>query len=230
MCGWNVLLWSSLKCELGKKTFILNKVLLLSSLSLPDKNTHQFLDFTFQVVYAVEFALAAAASSDAVFAASADVMNSIELLAAQTLLLQHLLEVISAQTHDLIHGERQRHLEENRTTLITSSTIKYDRSRLPSHGCRSVDTQNTIMSALSSTCSVTNKWMNALLKLSLRTSTDFDLNVGLMSHYQEWIASTALACSKDSKCYKVHQSLTNLKPPTHLPVFRLLIHLQHSRD
>lgn len=76
-------------------------------------NTHQFLDFILQVVYAVKFPLAAAPGCNPVFAPSADVMHNVELLPCQALLLQHLLEVIPAQRHDLIHRERQRHLEGN---------------------------------------------------------------------------------------------------------------------
>lgn len=87
-------------------------------------DTHQFLDFTLQVVYAVKFPLAAATGCNPVFAPSADVMHNIELLPCEALLLQHLLEVVPAQRHDLIHGERQRHLEwknGNGSTCLSST-------------------------------------------------------------------------------------------------------------
>lgn len=58
--------------------------------------THQSFNFTLQVVDAVKFPLAAATSSNAVFAAAPHIMHKIKLFSCQLLCFQHLLEVVAA--------------------------------------------------------------------------------------------------------------------------------------
>lgn len=72
---------------------------------------YQFGDFTLQIVYAVEFSLAAALSSEAVLAAASHVVNELQLFSCEDVLLQQLLEVVSAQIHDPVDRERQMHLK-----------------------------------------------------------------------------------------------------------------------
>lgn len=71
---------------------------------------YQFADFTLQVVDAVQLPLAAALGGQPVFAAAPHVVHKLELLLREGLLLQQLLEVVSAQVHDPVDGERQVHL------------------------------------------------------------------------------------------------------------------------
>lgn len=73
---------------------------------------YQFADFTLQVVDAVQLPLAAALGGQPVFAAAPHVVHKLELLLREGLLLQQLLEVVSAQVHDPVDGERQVHLRQ----------------------------------------------------------------------------------------------------------------------
>lgn len=79
---------------------------------------YQFVDFTLQVVNALQFPLAAAPSSQSVLAASPHAVDKVELLLGQVRLLQKLLEVVPAQVHDPLHREWQVNLQTNRKELI----------------------------------------------------------------------------------------------------------------
>ena len=73
--------------------------------------SHQFADLTLQVLNAVELPLSAALRRDAVLAAAPDVVDELQLLRAQLVHLDEDLEVVARQVGDLVHGERQLHLE-----------------------------------------------------------------------------------------------------------------------
>ena len=66
---------------------------------------YQFVDFTLQIIDAVELPLAATLSCEAVFAAPSHIMDKVQLFARKNLLLQQLLEVISAQIHNPVDRE-----------------------------------------------------------------------------------------------------------------------------
>lgn len=83
---------------------------------------YQLVDFTLQVVDAVELPLAAALGRETVFAASSHVVHKLQLLACEDLLLQQLLEVVPAQVHDPVQGERQLHLRKQEAGLTLGST------------------------------------------------------------------------------------------------------------
>lgn len=68
---------------------------------------YQFIDFTLEVVYAVQLSLPAALGRQAVFAAPPHVVHKLQLLPREDLPLQELLEVVPAQVHNPVDGEGQ---------------------------------------------------------------------------------------------------------------------------
>lgn len=75
-----------------------------------DHGFYQLVDFTLQVVDAVEFPLAATLSCEPVFAASPHVVDKLQLFSCKDVLLQQLLEVVPTQIHDPVDREWQLHL------------------------------------------------------------------------------------------------------------------------
>ena len=89
----------------------------------PSCAPHQLVYLTLQVVYTVQFPLAAALRSVAVLTAPSHVVDEVQLLPGQTVLLQHLLELIPAQRHQPLHSERQLDLDHRTQGGRTSGSI-----------------------------------------------------------------------------------------------------------
>jgi len=67
--------------------------------------SYQFADLALQVLDAVQLPLATALGGDAVFAASAYVVDELQLLRVQLVHLDEDLEVVAWQVGDVVHGE-----------------------------------------------------------------------------------------------------------------------------
>lgn len=85
--------------------------------------SYQFADLALQVLDAVELPLAAALGGDAVLAATANVVDELQLLRAQLVHLDEDLEVVARQVGDLVHGEGQLHLQPAAGTHASSQQV-----------------------------------------------------------------------------------------------------------
>lgn len=86
---------------------------------------YQFIDFTLQVVYAVELSLSAALGGEAVFAAPSHVVHKFQLLPREDVLLQQLLEVCPAQIHHPFDRERQLDLGTAITAQVNPGSLSH---------------------------------------------------------------------------------------------------------